>query len=308
MSALGVGAWSTALRPIPRPELFPIVTPLRWQRWEAILGEAGLLDEFADVPLGLQFGFKIGNSSSLSTVFSPPNHKSALDNSAFISAQINKEIECGRYSEPLPPDEFLAIYGPYRMSPLGVVSNAVSGKQRLIQDHSFPRNDPSLSSINAKIDASLFRCDWGSFVDCFTAVLNAPPGTQVTVFDVDAAHQRMPTAPEDRLHVCVAWKGKVSVDHCCCFSCASSSGIFGRVADTAKAIFLWKLIDLILKWADDFSFWRYPFPPSPEGPWTYRVDEGLIWSIADDLGWPMGPGEVHPLRFPVQIHQLRLGP
>jgi hypothetical protein len=294
MSVPGVEFLSTALRTTPEQDLFPIVTPLRWQRWEAVLSEAGLLDRFADVPLGLRFGFKIGVSSSVSTVFSPPNHKSAHENSAFIASQIKKEIDCGRYSVPLPPDEFLTIYGPYRTSPLGVVSNPTSGKQRLIQDHSFPRNNPSLSSVNAEIDASLFLCDWGSFMDCFTAVLDAPPGAQVAVFDVDAAHRRMPTAPEDRLHVCITWDGKVSMDHCCCFGCTSSSGIFGRVADAAKAIFLWKRMNLVLKWADDFSFWRFPSPPAPEGPWSYCVDESLLWTVADDLGWPWAPMKCKP--------------
>jgi hypothetical protein len=291
-SARGVGALSTALRRTPSSEDFPIVTPLRWQRWEA-----GLLDAFADIPLGIRLGFKIGVSSSLSSVYSPPDHESALENSVFITAQINKEIDCGRYSALLPPIAFLTKYGPYRMSPLSVVSNPVSGKQHFIQDHSFPRNNPLLSSINSEIDVSLFRCDWGSFIDCFMAVLNGPPGTQVAVFDVDAAHRRMPTMPEDRLHVCVAWDRKVSVDHCCCFGCASSSGIFGRIADAVKAIFLWKLVDLILKWADDFSFWRFLFPPSLESPWSYRIDEDLIWSVADDLGWPWSPAKCKPFAF-----------
>jgi hypothetical protein len=120
----------------------------------------GLLDAFADIPLGIQLGFKIGVSSSLSSVYLPPNHKLALENSVFITAQIKEEIDCGRYSAPLPPIEFLAKYGPYRTSPLSVISNPVSGKQRLIQDHSFPRNNPLLSSINSEIDVSLFRCDW----------------------------------------------------------------------------------------------------------------------------------------------------
>jgi hypothetical protein len=252
MCALGVGQLSTALRATPRQDLFPIVTPLRWWSWEAALAEAGLLSDFADVPLGIRFGFRLGISSSIASVFSPVNHKSALDNSVFISAQIEKEVACSHYSPPLPPDVFLALYGPYRTSPLRVVTNPNSNKQHLIQDHSFPHNNPSLMSINSEIDSSLFRCNWGSFVDCFTAVLDAPPGTEVAVFDVDAAHQRMPTAPEDRLHVCISWDGKVSVDHCCCFGCASSSGIFGRVADASKAIFLFKGVDGILKWADDY--------------------------------------------------------
>jgi hypothetical protein len=167
-------------------------------------------------------------------------------------------------------------------------------KHRLIQDHSFPRNSPSTRSVNDEIDSSLFTCDWGSFLDCLTGVLDAPQGTEVAVFDVEAAHRRMPTAPEDRLHVCIQWKGKVIMDHCCCFGCSSSSGIFGRVADAFKAILLAKGVDRILKWADDFTFWRIPSPPSPRGPWSYRFGEALIWDVASELGWPWSPTKCKP--------------
>jgi hypothetical protein len=84
------------------------------------------------------------------------------------------------------------------------------------------------------------------------------------------------------------------MDHCCCFGCTSSSGIFGRCADAIKAIYLYHPIDLILKWADDFSFWRYPVSNSTSGPWVYRCDESLIWDIANSLGWPWSMGKSSP--------------
>jgi hypothetical protein len=275
---------------------YPIVTPLRWKKWHVMLEKAGLLDRFADVSLGLHYGFPLGVTSKITSVFSPNNHKSAFEFSDFVSAQINAEVECGRYSSPLPYSEFLATYGPFRTSPLGVVVQP-SGKKRLIQDHSFPRDNPYITSINSEIDGSLFQCDWGSFVDCFSAVLSAPPGTQVAIFNVDAAHRRMPSAPCDRLHVCVKWSDLIYMDHCCCFGCTSSSGIFGHCADAIKAIYLWHLIDLVLKWADDFSFWRYPATSSPTGPWAYRVDESLIWDIANELGWPWSADKSFPFSF-----------
>jgi hypothetical protein len=162
------------LSPTTRQDLFPIVTPLRWQRWEAALAEAGLAEEFRDIINGIRFSFRIGVSCRIDSVYSPDNHRSALKNADFISSQIEKEIQAGCYSMPLSPDEFLATYGPYRTSPLGVVSNPTSNKQCLIQDHSFPQNNASLLSVNSEIDSSLFCCDWGSFIDCFTVVLNAP--------------------------------------------------------------------------------------------------------------------------------------
>ena len=238
-----------------------------------MLRKAGVLERFSDVPSGIHYGFSLGVSSTITSIFSPPNHKSALDNKDFVTTQINKEVALGCYSEPLEPALFFAKYGPYRTSPLGVVSGS---KLRLIQDHSFPCSGSTLNSINSEIDTSRFQCDWGSFLDCFSAVLDAHPGTQVAVFDVDSAHRRMPIRPRDRLHVCVAWQGLVYMDHCCCFGCASSSGIFGRCADAIKEIYLSRGVNLVLKWADDFTFWRRPCADSTSPPWSYPFDESLI--------------------------------
>ena len=282
--------------PTLRSEYLPIITPLRWDQWRDALSLAGSLSSFSDVPIGLRDGFRLGVSSSVVTTTSPPNHKSALDNSTFIDEQIGSELKAGCYSLPLDPSEFESLFGAYRSSPLGVAFHATSGKPRLIQNHSFPRNNPLLSSVNSEINSDLFQCDWGSFSDCILRVLNAPPGSEVAIFDVEAAHRRMPVAPEDRTHVCIAWNGKVILDHCCCFGCSSSSSIFGRCADTIRTIYTFHKVDDLLNWADDFIFWRFPITPSPSGPWLYSYDESLIWSVADSLGWPWSkkPGKCIP--------------
>ncbi|KAF8875634.1 hypothetical protein BD779DRAFT_1678146 [Infundibulicybe gibba] len=44
----------------PRHELFPIVTPLRFDRWASVLQEAGLLSLYSDVPAGIRDGFRCG--------------------------------------------------------------------------------------------------------------------------------------------------------------------------------------------------------------------------------------------------------
>lgn len=186
----------------------------------------GVLNAFRDVPIGLQDGFCLGVSSSISITYSPPNHNLALEHSDFVNSQIGKEITAGRYSVGYEPAEFERLFGPYRTAPLGVV--VTPKKKRLIQDHSFPRQDPLMHSINSEIDPDTIKCDWGTFAQCYLLVARAPAGTQAVVFDVDVAHHRMPVAPKDRCHVCISWNDKVHVDHCCCFGCSSSSGIFGR--------------------------------------------------------------------------------
>jgi hypothetical protein len=298
-----VGLQSILQSPTRRTDLLPIITPLRWERWKELLEAAGCITEFADVPIGIRDGFRLGVSSSISSTFSPKNHKSATENPDIIDAYIEKELAAGRYSHGYSPAEFEALFGPYRTGPLGVSFDQPT-KPRLVQDHSFPRNNPSISSITSEIDSSAFKCDWGSFVECFTRVLNAPRGTQVAVFDVDAAHRCMPVAPEDRLHVCISWKGRVHLDHCCCFGCTSSSGIFGRCADAMVCIYKAFKVDDVLNWADDFTFWRFPQSPEPDpdGRWSYSYDESLLWRIANYLGWPWSPKKCADFAFHFKYH------
>lgn len=284
--ALSVGPQNTLLNPILCNHFLPIVTPLRWEKWEELLAEAGVLDLFRDVVVGIRDSFHLGISSSILSTFLPLNHKSALDNSDIITAHIEKEHAAGRYSDPYDLDLFEQLFGPFRSSPLGVVFNPNSGKSHLIQDHSFPCNNPNLLSINSEIDSSDFQCDWGTFANCFLLVAKAPPGTQAAVFDVDAAHRHMPIAPEDRFHVTIFWDGKVRIDHAACFGASSSSGIFGRAADGFVAILKFKSIEDIIKWADDFVFFRYPSLTFPDGSFGYRYDASIIWSTAEYVGWP----------------------
>jgi hypothetical protein len=104
---------------------YPIVTPLCWKEWESVLHIASLLEHFSDVPLGICFGFSLSVSSTITEVFSPPNHKSAIDNEEFVTSQIIKEVTLGHYLSPLLPASFLAKYGLYWTSPLRVVVTVI---------------------------------------------------------------------------------------------------------------------------------------------------------------------------------------
>jgi hypothetical protein len=84
--------------PTLRNELFPIVTPLCWQAWEDHLIEAGLLEEFVDVPAGIRDGFGLSYNESLVSCYMPPNNSSARNNPDPVCAYITKEIATGWYS------------------------------------------------------------------------------------------------------------------------------------------------------------------------------------------------------------------
>lgn len=274
-------------------DLLKIITPLRWQAWEEELENAGILDKYCDIVYNISHGFPSGVSSTITKTFIPPNHASSRNNPQPIQDYIDKELANGRYSGPFTKDQLESIIGPFRSSPLGAVPKPGTTKIRLVQDLSFPRDDPYQPSVNSEIDSGEFPCEWGSFTDAFLLVARAPPGTQAAVFDVEAAFRRVPMRPEDQPHVIVMWLTQLFVDHCFCFGGASSPGIFGRIADAIVEIFQsWGIKD-ILKWVDDFVFFRYG-NRHRDGSYEYEYGADLIWNIGLKLGWPWAPEKFTP--------------
>lgn len=236
--------------------IFPIVTPLRPEAWRAYLNNTGLLDEFADVVLGIIYGFSWGIEAPVPFTRVSPNHPSALVHAEFIDSLIITDIAEGRYSEPYDPCVLEALIGPFLTSPLAVVTKPDSGKKRLVQNHSYPQLNPDVPSPNSFIDPSRFKCDWGTFTDCFLIVARAPAGTQASVFDVGKAFRNIPSLGSERPFFCISWKLKIIIDHVYCFGDCSAPGIFGRVADTICRIYLSKGIEAVIKWIDDSVFSR----------------------------------------------------
>ncbi|KAJ7939856.1 hypothetical protein B0H13DRAFT_1850063 [Mycena leptocephala] len=78
-------------------ELFPIVTPLKADRWEYWITKMGQTEEYADVPKGIRNGFPHGLDISrrLATTFIPRNLASALEQPEIIDAYILKEQTLG---------------------------------------------------------------------------------------------------------------------------------------------------------------------------------------------------------------------
>lgn len=274
-----------------RESLLKVVTPLPHDRWYGALKGCSLLDKFRDIPIGLRFGFKTGVTSKLITQFIPDNHRSALDSPNIVNDHIQNELRLHRYSGPFDVSQLLTLIGPFRTAPLGVVPKPNSNKSRIIQDLSFPRNNATIASVNSEINSDNFPCEWGSFAQCYFLVAKAPPGTQVAVFDVDSAYRNIPVHPEDQCHFCVSWNGKVYIDHCVAFGSASSAGLFGRVADCFVAIVQYHGAQQVIKWVDDFIFFRYPSNSS--APYQYSYSSSLIFDIACNLGLPWSLPKFH---------------
>ncbi|KAF5383112.1 hypothetical protein D9615_004838 [Tricholomella constricta] len=271
----------------------PITTPLRPERWTALLQETGGLPRFAAVPDGLIHGFSLGlENFHLDHTYSPPNHYKSPEHHAFVISKYAEEIRLGRVSPGYPPHVFTSLFGHYRTAPLNVIERH-PGKFRITVDHSYPRDNPLIPSINSEINSKHFQCAWGTFSVCYLLVADAPPGTEACVFDVDSAFRNIPTRPIDRTATAILIDGLVHLDGRLNFGICPAPGIFGLVADAIVWIYLHKGIDAVIKWVDDFIFFRY-LRSHPGSRSYFSYDETLIWSIADDLGWPWAPDKFVP--------------
>jgi hypothetical protein len=291
----------------PPDPIFPIVTKLKAAAWEQALMNAGILDEFQDIPGGLRGGFLCGlENASLSCTFIAPNHYTSQEDEDFIIRKYAEEIALGRISHGYDPKALFALIGHFRTAPLAVITRG--GKQRVIVNHSFPKNkpcidldtiqrntsqkfifDPSQISINTIIDSKKYQCAWGSFSECYLLVADAPEGTEAAVFDVDAAFRNIPTHPSARPFLAIMVKGLIHLDHVLNFGASPSPGIFGRVADAMVKILLSRGAEAVIKWVDDFIFFRYPSQRCSDGTFEFNYSSKLIWKIADELGWPWAP-------------------
>jgi len=97
--------------PVQWYEVFLIVTLLLWEKWQVVLRDAGVLDDFADMPRRLCFGFKIGVSAGLTSMFTPPNNPSGMDNYSIIESYYIREMHDGRVSTPYEPTQLQALVG-----------------------------------------------------------------------------------------------------------------------------------------------------------------------------------------------------
>lgn len=288
-----------------RERLLRIATPFKAAEWRAALEEAGGLTEFGDIPINIASGFPLGlEHVTIARTHIQRNHFSSESDRAFVVSKYAEEIALGRMSKGYDPATLEKLIGPFRTVPLGVAETR-PGKQRVIVDHSFPRNptldtpittpcavDPALVSNNAIIDTSQFLCAWGSFSECYLLVADAPAGTEAAVFDVESAFRNVPTHPASRNFTCYSVAdGLVNVDFCGNFGASSMPGIWGHIADAMALILRHHGVDALIKWVDDFVFFRYPVGGSSPLSFVYHYDASLVWAVADRLGWPWAPAK-----------------
>ena len=257
-----------------------------------MLRNTPLFNKFSDVPYGIQYGFDMGINILPSYTFTPPNHKSALSFPGHVLSHITTELSRRRYSGPFSRSRLESLIGPFRTSPLGTVPKSeLSDERRIVQDLSFPRNDPLHRSVNDHINVDDFRCDWGTFNDVTKIVLDAPLGTEAATLDVDSAFRCCPISPSQQPNFVIHWNNLFYIDHNAPFGASSSGGVFGRVADAMTAILSSRGLGPSKNWVDDFVFFRFPISLHPKS-FPYSLSD--IYDVASLLGWPWKDSKTKP--------------
>jgi hypothetical protein len=288
-----VPPYTTPNSATPSLDLLIINTPFIPDEWERLLNNITPFNKFSDVPNSLRFGFDMGVHTPPTHTYTPPNHNSALSYPDHVLSHIHNELSLRRYSGPFSRSRLEFLIGPFRTSPLGtVLKSSGSTDRRIVQDLSFPRNDPTRSSVNDQIDIEDFRCDWGTFNDVREIVVNAPVGTEAATLDVDSAFRCCPILPAQQRNFVIHWEDSYYVDHNAPFGATSAGGVFGRVADAKSAILESEKIGPSKNWVDDFTFFRYPITLLPTPVFSYSLTE--IYAIAKRLGWPWKDSKTRP--------------
>ena len=267
-------------------DLLVIKTPFIPDEWERLLNLITPFNKFLDVPIGMRFGFDMGVHLPPSQTYTPPNHNSALLFPDHVLSHIHNKLSLGCYSSPFSCSRLEFLIGPFRTSPLGTVPKAISSAERhIVQDLSFPRDDPNFSSVNDQINIKDFRCDWGTFNDIRTIVMDAPVYAEAVTLDVDAAFRCCPITPSQQLNFIIHWNDSYFINHNAPFGATSAGGVFGRVADAKSAILALKQLSPSKNWVDNFVFFRFPTSIDSGSP-TFSYSLSNLCDLASHLGWP----------------------
>ena len=89
-------------------------------------------------------------------------------------------------------------------------------------------------------------------------VLSCPPGTQAASLDITKAYRNSPIFPQHKKYLCVYWTGCIYVKHVTIEGLETTGGIQGNVADAMVALLKFHKVEPVVKWVDNFIFFRSP--------------------------------------------------
>ena len=224
---------------------------------------------------------------NISSTFVPPNKESTVSLHSAFQDITQTEFDKGRYIGPFSREELEREIGPFQSSPLSLVpKSGKPGKYRLIQNLSFPHSNVPTPSINSFLDSDSFPCTWGTFRTISTLIRGLPPSSQAAVRDISEAYRIIPLHESQ-------WPGVVvrisnnpdmfALNTCNSFGCTTAGGLFGLFGDALADIMRARGIGPILKWVDDFIFFRIPCTAIAAYNAKRNIDRGTITENGGEL-------------------------
>jgi hypothetical protein len=108
------------------------------------------------------------------------------------------------------------------------------------------------------------------------------------VLDMVSAYRCSAIVPHHKCYIALQWGGLIYPDHCAPFGLTTSGNIQGRPADAVVDIVLFRGVPEVVKWVDDFDFFRFPSSSvtGADGSITYQYPFDLSYII--DITSPLG--------------------
>jgi hypothetical protein len=194
--------------------------------------------------------------------FTPHNKESTEQLSSIFYDIIQAEFNKGRYLGPFSQEELIREIGPFQSSPLSLVpKSGQPGKYCLIQNLSYLHTNSPTLSINAHLNSDDFPCTWGTFCTVCTLVRGLPQGSQAAVCDIAKAYWIIPPHENQWVGIVVQISNHpklFALNTCNSFGCATAGGLFVLFGDALADLLRTNGVGPLLKWVDDFIFFRIP--------------------------------------------------
>jgi hypothetical protein len=237
--------------------------PLVADCWEQDLRNTSFLSKYNQIPLFIPIPRgAFAGIPKISHTFTPPNKESTETLSHAFFDIIQSEFSKGHYLGPFSCEELEHKIGPFQSSPLSLVpKSGKPGKFCLIQNLSFSHTNLPVPSINSSLCSENFPCTWGIFCTVATLISNLPPGSQAAIRDISEAYQIIPLQKNQWPGVVVRLSNKPEIfalNTCNSFGCTTAGGLFGLFGDALADLLRARGIGPVLKWVNDFIFFRIP--------------------------------------------------
>lgn len=223
--------------------------------WRKLVSECKITGDAEEVLEGMENGFHQGipdHTLGNRRWYTPKNHDSARLAAEKIFNTLMKEKREGRIFGPFTHKEVFKKIGFFILNPMGSVTNG-DGSFRVINDLSFPHDDPDTPSVNSFVDKKEFETSWDDFKVIIKFFKNNKGKLQAAIYDWAKAYRQIAILISQwRFLMIMDLRNQMWVDTRIQFGGVAGCGVFGRRANLWRAIVV-KIFSLeaAFRWVDD---------------------------------------------------------